>query len=136
MYGMPTASARQMPAAPADWIDLSVRTISRTSMVALPSETGALTEAGEMRELGGVIRHCTHEPIRSRLPHRVQQAAEYVQPYPRSVACIVYVETVILARGHSRARILSGSGVRVEVDEGQTHLTSGRSMTRYAPRIP
>ena len=54
----------------------------------------ARTEAGEVGELRRVIRHGPHEPVRRRLPHRVQQPARYVQAQVRRIRPLVDVDLV------------------------------------------
>ena len=53
-----------------------------------------LTESSEMRKLRGVVRHGAHDPICGRLPHRVEEAAEDVQPDATSIPLIVDVYLV------------------------------------------
>ena len=56
---------------------------------------GARTESGEVGELRRVVGHGAHEPVRRCLPHRVEQATEYVEPEAADIAALVDVDLVV-----------------------------------------
>jgi hypothetical protein len=89
IYGIPTASARHTPAAPADCKDWN----PRLNVFALTScHMTYLIEASKMCELARIIGHGSHEPVSGRLPHCVEQATEDVQKDTAYVGTISEVE--------------------------------------------
>lgn len=83
-----------------------------------PSASCALyrfIEAGKVGKLRGVVRHRADDPVRRRLPHRIEQAAEDVQ---EDAARVPVGEDVILVRRVRReglACVFSGISANVDV---------------------
>lgn len=76
-HGVKTASARQAPTEPADWMDLSTRPERDEERPS--AHKIKRTESSEIRELGGVVGHRTHHPVHRGLPHGIEHAKEDVQ---------------------------------------------------------
>jgi hypothetical protein len=93
-HGRCTASARQTPAAPADCKDLSVDDLAGLQ---LERET-IRTETSKVCELGGVITHGANQPIRRRLPDRIEETEEHVEDDLGGVSRVVNVHPVCSRR--------------------------------------
>ena len=83
------------------------------------------TETGEVSELGGVVGHGAHEPVRGRLPRGVEDTAEDVQPDVGDVGVILEVNP----RGRTGGERLAGvvpaeCGLSIQGTDGQalTHF--------------
>lgn len=84
-----------MPAAPALCTDLSTMVLGYGG---IPEDGDELTESTEMCEFCRIVRHCAHQPVRRRLPHRVEQTAAYVQKHAPDVRTIENVDLHIVWR--------------------------------------
>ena len=100
-YGILTASALHAPAAPADWIDLSLGRKEELSKLSHVDSSKSLTESSKVGKLGRVVRHGTHDPVRGSLPHGVKETTEDVKPDPGGISGAVDVEFARVGRDGS-----------------------------------
>lgn len=87
-HGNLTASARHIPAAPADWIDLSNPCVNRMNK----SPVIPLTQPSKVSEFRGIVGHGAHDPVSGDLPHGIQKTAKNVKPNFSSISMAVDVE--------------------------------------------
>lgn len=59
------------------------------------TERKSLTEPSEMGQLPWIVRHGAHDPVRCSLPHRVEEATEYVQPDPTWITRVEDVHLIV-----------------------------------------
>ena len=64
------------------------------------------TETGEVSELGGVVGHGAHEPVRGRLPRSIEDTAEDVQPDVADVDVVLEVDPWERAIGERLAGVV------------------------------
>lgn len=71
------------------------------------------TETSEVSKLRRVVRHCTHEPICSGLPHGVEQTAEDIYPNPAWVVAVREVDEMEAFLCSGRASVVPMFHVRI-----------------------
>ena len=126
-------SALQMPAAPADWIDLSIGESIRISKTII-REKEENTETSKVGKFSRIIRHGTHNPVCRSLPHCIQNSKEEIEPDPRDIARVVNAHLVGIGRYRSAGIVSKQQNDSVWLTKKKKKQTSDRSKPRYERR--
>ncbi len=68
---------------------------SQDQNFAMIGKTKLRTESSKESKLRRVVGHGTHEPVRRRLPHRVEQTAKDVEKHAPDIWLVVYVDALV-----------------------------------------
>lgn len=96
-YGRPFPSPFQIPAAPADWMDLSVKV--NQSKGRGRRCTGWRTEPNHVGQFRRIVGHGTDQPIRRSLPHCIQKSTEDIKPNSSNIAVLKYIDLGSITAG-------------------------------------